>query len=93
MSNYNNIYSSSSNITNRDQISSGNIHDKFDLLKRKYELYHDNKEFTLSEEMLKENNIINTMDTLNSMINSKLAMIKRISSNIENLIIYTPLNI
>jgi hypothetical protein len=88
MSNYDNIYSSSSNITNRNNISYGNVHDKFDLLKRKYELYHDNKEFTLSEEMLKENNIINTMDTLNSMINSKLAMIKIISSNIENLIIY-----
>lgn len=88
MSNYNNIYTSSSNITNRDKISSGNVNDKFDILKRKYELRHDNKEFTLSEETLKENNIINTMDSLNAMINNKIAMIKNISSNIENLIMY-----
>jgi len=78
MADYNN---NSSTITHNYAVK-----DKFEFLKRRYELTHNNdKTVHLSEEELQEKNVINTMSSLNDMLNNKLAEIKQRNHNIQNL--------
>ena len=71
---------------NSSSITDYAVKDKFELLKRQYELTHNNdKIVNLSEEELQEKNVINTISSLNGMLNNKLAEIKQRNHNIQNL--------